>query len=106
MPQYFFTYHGGNKAETPEQKQNNMEEWKQWAADLGPALVNPGTPIGITKVLTKDGDAGGSSPHPIMGFSILQAETIEQAVELLAGCPHIHSMDGTLEVSEMMQLPG
>lgn len=104
MPQYIFTYHGGRKPETPEEGQAAMEKWKKWAENLGSKLVNPGTPVGVTKVLTKDGVANDPSPHPIMGFSILEADSMDDAMELLKGCPHF-DYEGTLEVSEMMQMP-
>jgi hypothetical protein len=104
MPQYIFTYHGGKQPATQEEGQKSMEEWKAWAANLGPALVNPGTPVGSTKVLTKDGVSENPSPHPIMGFSILEADSMEAALDLLRDCPHF-IYEGTLEVSEMMQIP-
>ena len=104
MPQFLFTYHGGKKPETPEEGQKSMEEWKAWAAGLGSALVNPGTPVGVTKVLARDGVSDTGSPHPIMGFSILEADSMEHALELLKDCPHF-KYEGTLEVSEMMKMP-
>ncbi len=105
MPQFIFTYHGGKKPETPEEGQECMQSWKDWAAGLGKALVNPGTPVGVTTVLNADGVSGAASPHPIMGFSILEAESMDAALELLKDCPHIHLIGGTLEVSEMMEMP-
>ena len=104
MPEYIFTYHGGRKPETPEEGQKGMEKWKAWAAGLGSALVNPGTPVGVTKVLTENGVSNEPSPHPIMGFSILAAANMAAALELLKDCPHFE-YGGTLEVSEMMQMP-
>ena len=83
-----------------------MEKWKAWAASLGAALINPGTPVGVTKVLTADGVSGNPSPHPIAGFSMIKAENMDAALELLKNCPHLHMFHGTLEVSEMMQMPG
>lgn len=104
MPQFIFTYHGGQKPETPEEGQKHMQEWKDWADSLGSALVNPGTPVGVTKVLGSNGVSNEPSPHPIMGFSILEADSIDKALGLLQNCPHI-KYGGTLEVSEMMQMP-
>ena len=105
MPQFIFTYHGGKKPDTAEAGKESMEKWKAWAASLGVALINPGTPVGITKVLTQEGISNQPSPHPIAGFSILEADSMEAALEMLQDCPHIHLMGGTLEVSEMMQMP-
>lgn len=105
MPSFLFTYHGGKKPDTPEAGKEGMEKWKAWAASLGKALVNPGTPVGMTRVLTKDGVSDEPSPHPIMGFSIIEAESMDAAIELLKDCPHLHMFEGTLEVSEMMEMP-
>lgn len=106
MAQFIFTYHGGKKPETPEEGAEGMKQWKAWVAGLGEALVNPGTPVGITKVLTASGVSEDPSPHPIMGFSILEAEDMDAALERLKDCPHLHLFEGTVEVSQMMQMPG
>ena len=58
----------------------------------------------MTKVLTANGVSSASSPHPIAGFSILEAADMGAALELLKDCPHF-DFGGTLEVSEMMQMP-
>lgn len=105
MTQFIFTYHGGRKPESPEEGQKSMEEWLAWAANLGSALINPGTPVGFTKVLTGNGVSSNPSPHPIMGFSIIEAASMDSALTLLKDCPHF-KYGGTLEVSEMMQMPG
>lgn len=68
MPEFIITYHGGKKPETKEEGMEGMEKWKAWAAGLGAALTNPGTPVGVTKVLTADGVSGDPSPHPLMGY--------------------------------------
>lgn len=83
-----------------------MQEWKAQAAALGDALVNPGMPVGMTKVLDKSGVSDEQSPYPISGFSIIEAESMDSALELLKDCPHLHLINGTLEVSKMMQMGG
>ncbi|PCI00373.1 MAG: hypothetical protein COB76_03725 [Alphaproteobacteria bacterium] len=103
MSKFMFTYHGSQKPETQEEGQKNMEAWKAWAESLGAALVNPGTPVGVTTILTKDGASSDRASNPIMGFSILEAENMDVAVELLKDCPHFE-FDGTLEISEMMEM--
>lgn len=103
MPQFIFTYHGGKKPETPEEGQKHMEEWKAWADGLGAALVNRGTPVGITKILTVDGVSDERASNPIMGFSILEAKDMGTALDMLKDSPHL-TYGGTLEVSEMMEM--
>ncbi len=104
MSEFIFTYHGGKKPETPEEGKMAMDKWLAWAASLGDALINPGTPVGITKIITENGIASGASTNPIMGFSIIEAEDMEVAIDLLKNCPHFE-FGGTLEISEMMPMP-
>ncbi|MES9971354.1 MAG: hypothetical protein ABW092_15075 [Candidatus Thiodiazotropha sp.] len=104
MPEFLFTYHGGKLPETPEEGAEGMAKWQAWAKTLGAALINPGTPVGITKVLTLDGITEEPSVNPILGFSILEADSMQAALELLKTCPHL-AYGGTLEVSQMMQMP-
>ncbi|MGR4000398.1 MAG: YciI family protein [Alphaproteobacteria bacterium] len=104
MPEFIVTYHGGSKPETPEEGAKMMAEWKAWSASLGSSLTNPGTPVGITKVVTAGGASASRSPNPPMGFSMVEADNLDAAVELVKGCPHLRG-EGTMEVSEMMQMP-
>ena len=103
MPQFIFTYHGGQQPETPEEGQKHMEEWKAWAASLGSALVNPGTPVGVTQLLTSNGVSDERASTPIMGFSILEAKDMDTALDMLKDNPHL-TYGGRLEVSEMMEM--
>ncbi|MBT2968435.1 MAG: hypothetical protein B6D72_00090 [gamma proteobacterium symbiont of Ctena orbiculata] len=105
MPEFIFTYHGGKMPETPEEGAEGMAKWQAWADSLGPTLTNPGTPVGITRILTPNGVSEEHASNPIMGFSIIEAENMEAALELLKSCPHL-AYGGTLEVSEMLTMPG
>jgi len=105
MPEFFVAYHGGKKPETPEAGMEGMKKWKDWATALGPALTTPGAPVGVTQVLTADGLSAAASPHPLMGFSIVAADDMQAALDLLKDCPHLHYFGGTLEISEMMPMP-
>lgn len=103
MSKFIFTYHGDKMPETPEEGQKSMQEWKEWVATLGFSLIDPGTPVGITKVISKNGASDQKSINPIMGFSMLEANDIDHAIELLKDRPHLKH-EGTLEISEMMEM--
>ena len=104
MAEFIFAYHGGNPPESEEAGAAMMEKWKEWVAGLGAVAVNPGTPVGMSKTVGPDGvtDDGGS--NPLMGFSVIAADSIEAAVEIAKGCPHIDLMQGTIEVAELKQM--
>ena len=102
MPDYIFAYHGGKKPESPEEGAKHMAKWQAWIGGLGDAMVNPGTPLGKSKTVSAGGVADDGGPNPIMGYSVVKADSIDAAVELARGCPFIEM--GTIEVAEMMKM--
>lgn len=103
MADYIFAYHGGRKPESPEEGAAMMEKWKAWLAGLGDAVVNPGTPLGMSKTVSSEGIADHGGPNPLMGFSVVSAESMEAALAMARICPTLE-FDGTIEVAEMMQM--
>ena len=102
MSNYMFAYHGGKKPESQEEGAKLMAQWKAWVEDLGDAMVNPGTPLGMSKTVSSDGvtDDGGS--NPLMGFSIVKAGSMDEVLEIAKGCPFLAM--GTIEVAEMKEM--
>lgn len=102
MTQFIIAYHGGSKPETQEQGAEQMAKWRTWLGDLGDAVVNPGTPLGKSHTVTQEGVSDGSGPDALTGFSIVEAETLEAALEMAKACPFLEM--GTLEVAEVMKM--
>ena len=102
MPNFIFAYHGGKKPESPEAGAAQMERWKSWIEDLGDAMVNPGTPLGMSKTVSADGvtDDGGS--NPLSGYSIVKANSMDDALEMAKSCPFVEM--GTIEVAEQFEM--
>ncbi len=103
MPNYIIAYHGGEKPASPEEGAAGMARWKTWVADLGDAVVNPGTPLSKTQTVSASGVSDGGGANPIIGFTVVSTETMEQALEMAKQCPHL-DMGGTLEVAEMIEM--
>jgi hypothetical protein len=90
---------------SPEEQARGMEAWMEWAQKCGPKLVDLGTPLGNGNQLSPDGNATPSEKG-IAGFSILQADNMDEAIALLQGHPHLKwNADCTIEVYESMPLP-
>ncbi len=104
MSEYILAFHGGKKLESPEDGARMMERWNAWMAELGDALTNPGTPVGMSKTVSASGVADNGGPDPLMGYSIVQADSLEQALGMAKACPHIDVMQGTIEVAELKQM--
>jgi hypothetical protein len=89
---------------TPEQQKAGMDAWMAWSKQAGSALVDLGAPLGKSLKVTP----GGSSPikTDLGGYSIMQGESKEAIGELLKGHPHFMMPDGTIEVIDLVPMPG
>ena len=89
---------------TPEQQKAGMEAWMAWGKKAAAAIVDMGAPLGKALRVTKD----GSSPvtNDLGGYSILQAESKEALAATLKGHPHFMMQGGTIEITELMPMPG
>lgn len=103
MPKFALVYHGTPQFKTREDGVNHMVAWKQWVQALGDALVDPGMAVGPSKTITATGIEDGGGANPFSGITIIQAETIQAAIELARACPHIGA-GGTIEIAEDMQM--
>jgi hypothetical protein len=86
---------------TPEQAKAGMDAWIGWAKRTGTALVDMGNPLGETGVVH-----GSAVPGYIGGYSVVQAETLEAAKRLFEGHPHLGAPSASIELLEMLPLPG
>jgi len=92
---------------SPEQQAKGMEAWMQWAKKTGSQLIEMGSPLTNARQLGPDGKTT-TVKNQIVGYSILEAASMDGAIALLNGDPHISgwSADALIEVHESMALPG
>jgi len=90
---------------SPEEQAKGMEAWMQWAQKCGDKLVDLGAPLMNGQQLNSNGQSYSSSKD-VVGYSILQAENMDNAKSLLEGHPHM-AWDAacSIEVHETMPLP-
>ena len=102
MSNYVFAYHGGKEFESPEEGAKRMAKWNAWLSGLGDAAVNPGTPLGMHKTVSSGGVSDGGGSNPLVGFSIVKADSMDAALEMAKGCPFLEI--DTIEVAEAMEM--
>jgi hypothetical protein len=91
---------------SPEDQEKGMEMWMQWAKKCGNKLVDLGAPLTNGQQLSPDGTSKSSTKN-VVGYSILQAENMDDAKALLKGHPHLGwNAECAIEVHETMPLPG
>ncbi len=104
MAQYIITYIGGNQPSSPEEGQQHFAKYKEWLASLGDAAVSPANPMKGTTTVNPDGTVSAGSTTHMSGYTIIEADSMESALTIARACPFL-DIGGTLEVSELMQMP-
>ena len=103
MTQFVITYIGGNPPATPEEGKQHFARYMEWLGSLGDAAVSPMNPFKNTHSVTPDGDASEGGKTGMSGFTIIEAESMDAALEMAKGCPFLE-IEGTLEVSELVDM--
>lgn len=89
---------------TPEQAKAGMDAWMKWADAHKADLVDLGQPLGKTKRVNTSGVS--DTKTDIGGYSIVQAESHEEAAKLFEGHPHLEIPGAYIDILEITQIPG
>jgi len=96
MGNYVYVYSGGGMAETPEAQEAVFAAWGAWFGELGAAVVDGGNPFGENTVV---GDGSATAT----GYSIVSADSLDDAATLAKGCPILAS-GGSVAVHEALEM--
>jgi hypothetical protein len=97
---------------SPESAQKSLQKWLRWVAELESKgqLKDPGQPldragkvVSSTKKLVTDGPYA-ESKDVVLGFMVVQARDLHEAVEISKGCPIVEG-GGSVEIRPVIQLP-
>ena len=105
MTKFVIVYFGGERPATQEEGQKHMGKYMQWLGSLGERAVSPANPLKNTHTISPNGESQEISATGMSGYTIIETETIEEAIELAKGCPFLQ-IGGTIEVSELIRMPG
>jgi hypothetical protein len=99
MPTYLITYFGAGEPPTSaEAREQMMAAFGAWVASVGDHLLDPGAPLGPSKLVSPAGVSDGPKT-PIGGYSVIKADDLDAAVGLVKGHPFV-GRGGSLQVSE------
>lgn len=88
----------------PEDIQGEMKLWEEWMEKCGDAIVDGGNPLGLTKRANAEG--ASDMKNEVDGYSIVQAESHEAAMELFGkDHPHFGVVGAWVEVMEIVPMP-
>ena len=102
MAKFVVVYKGGSMAETSEEQEAVMKQWMDWFGTLGAAVTDFGNPFSFSTAVSADGSRGETTTG-LGGYSILEAEALDQAATLVKGCP-VLSTGGSVEIYEAVAM--
>jgi hypothetical protein len=103
MANYLFAYTGGSGMASPEEQQKAMEAWTSWFGTLGDAVVDVGAPFGPSAVIGPDGAVSEGAPARLSGYSVIAADSLDDATSKAKGCP-VLSSGGSVELYESLPM--
>ena len=103
MTNYVLLYTGGATPETEEEMAVVMAAWSVWIRAMGESIIS-GDPFGHAMQVNANGiHESAGSETPIAGYSLITAESLEEAAEKCVNHPHI-SFGGQVLVYETFPL--
>jgi len=105
MAQFILSYLGGDQPSSSEEGQKHFAKYNEWLSSLGDSAVSPANPFKNTRTVHPDGTVTTGSTTSMSGYTIIEVDTLEAALAIAQACPFLH-IGGSLEVSELMQMPG
>jgi hypothetical protein len=109
MSEFVYLFHNEPPSGTPEQIQQAMQRWLAWRKDLTDnGHFKDGRPLerrgkfatGRQKIVTDGSHA--ETKELVGGYMLIEANDLQQAVELSLGCPILEG-GGTVEVRPVMK---
>jgi hypothetical protein len=89
---------------TPEQVQASMNEWVVWKDSLDTAIgFEWGMPLQATAEITTTGVEDGQSP--VSGYAIMEGDKLA-ITEVLKSHPHLKRDSASIDILEMLSMPG
>ena len=99
MATFLITYHGGGMPASAEAREQMMAAFQAWVASAGDSMIDPGAPLGPSKVVTSESVTDGAADGSLGGYSLIAADSLDDAVKIVAGHPFV-ARGGTLQVSQ------
>lgn len=97
MPLYALLYHGARPVADPDEAASRRAAFGRWLSGLGDAVVTPGVPLTENVRVASDGATSPVGDDRITGYTVLEAEGLDEAVAMARTCPFLEM--GELEVA-------
>ena len=93
MAKFVLIYVGGGMPATEEESAAVMKAWTDWYTSLGEAVIDAGNPFTPQVIsVAYDGTIANGPVGPnATGYTILQADSLDAAVDMAKNCPVLQS---------------
>src|SRR4051795_10109683 len=98
MGKYVLAYKGGSVPQTEEEQKQVMDAWTTWFTGLGDSVLDMGNPFGASAAV------GGGTTSGLTGYTILSADSLDDAVAKSGSCPILDGGSGSVEVYETLEM--
>jgi hypothetical protein len=97
MGKFVYIYTGGTMPQSEEEGKQLMEAWGAFLGGMGDHIVDQGNAFGASSAVNGGGTSG------LSGYSIVSADSLEEATTHAKGCPVLAS-GGNVEVYETIDM--
>ena len=85
----FVIFHYGFEIPTQE----IMDAWGKWFASIGDKIVDPGSPLGSGREISRSGTKElPMGMESLTGYTVINADSIDEAEKIAKSCPMITSV--------------
>jgi len=105
MSQFVIAYLGGEQPSSAEEGKQHMASYMAWLSQLGDRAISPANPFKNTHNISPEGDVSQGTLTTMSGYTLIEAQDMDEAIGIAKACPFLQ-IGGTLEVSELMKMPG
>ena len=92
------------EATRKEREKEGMAAWMAWGTNHGTSIVDMGSPLGKTKRIDPNGVS--DTKNEIGAYTIVEAESHEEAAKMFEGHPHFTLFPGSaVELMECLPMP-
>jgi hypothetical protein len=106
MSKFIYLYRGPARPMsdfTADEAAQQMAAWGEWMGRVGSALVDGGAPFGARAAVKDDGAT--TTPSKQNGYSIVEVDSLDEALGLLKGHPYLIEGKGRFAIDVYELLP-
>ena len=98
MGKFVLVYKGGGIPQTEDEQKRVMDAWTAWFGGLGDSVVDMGNPFAGGAAV------GGGATSGLTGYSIVNADSLDDALGKAGSCPILDGGTGIVEVYETLDM--